>query len=500
MSKSRSVAPDGQPTHSPKIRIHGIQTGSPVYNTLVDQFRGRLGAFHERHQQQVRLSGNSQYKAKVSWPGVQAMYHNNNGQETITVMIDPVYLEEARLPPVPGYWDFAVIDFHMPELNLTNASMLAVVRPVDVTTIRDDAVYPPQGVTNSSGWVVQDKSPVIAFAGDIGHDVTPFYTDDIVVTGQRLSLRVDLRVVHVEGGALTFDLYGQVDGYRDERLPKAGETVVASVWRAIAAPVGGTLADPYYHVQLGGLGASEVWVRSGTAAKVAAAFPSLPAGIEGKTSVELAAHGRFIDTATWEASIPGWLGGKDPNAWLGMFNNSLMSDGGDNSADWVVDYWAAGIPKTRTLAGHSWAGVGGPFLAPVPEPPPGGDGSTVSLSGFDRTELWCPVVFATPEAECIWSWKLFKGLIADAASRHRHDDDNPETGATGFLYYWQWESGEKYPVRWEMTEDDERITIPRQVTGENESPPISKFYGYTKIGTFTINPAVVGGGVAFEPA
>lgn len=504
MSKYQAPAPPGQPTHPAKILVRGPKPGSSEQRSLLSRYEPAIRHFHMKHQQQVKLSGNPQYKASQQWGDeVRATYENNNGQERLTIELSVAAVEREKEPverevkvTSPEYWDWAIIDFDMPSLNLTNASLLAVASGVDVTEISDEAEYPPQGVTVSGGWVVQEYPPIIAFAGDIGHGVIPYYVDDIVSTGQRLSLRVDLRGFHVDGGVLLFDLYGYVNAYREERLPEPGETVVSAILRGISGPTSsGARSDFFYSLDPPSgetLGGVEIWVKLGTAADLAAA--GYPGAIEGKTTSEVRSHGKFMNSCTYSGGA--WLSGDDPNSWLAQFGSNVwdgtpyLNAAGDSndSTDWVITYWAPGVPKTKVLQMRD---------ADVPSPPSDG---TYLVGGFDRTELWCPIVYATPEAECSWSWRLFKGKPADAASRHRHDDNDPATGLAWELYYWQWEDSELYPDRWELTPVDEPITIPRKATAESEYPSIREHYGMTKIGTFSVNPALIGGGVAFTPA
>lgn len=207
MSKSRSAAPEGSPTHTPKIRIIGVQSASPRYAALVDQYRARLDAFHERHQQQVKLSGNNQYTAKVSWPGARAIYQNNNGQETVTMIVDPVEEGGEQQSPVETAWDFALIDFFFAGIGDKAPVRLAAFMAHPQTTAQKamtgDTRMPVQGVS-ALDWNGSEK-PILEF-GDFTVVDAPIVATLDDTNDMTRSLRVDLRRFPFQ--EIEIDLYG----------------------------------------------------------------------------------------------------------------------------------------------------------------------------------------------------------------------------------------------------------------------------------------------------
>jgi hypothetical protein len=140
VSKSESIASEGQPTHVPAVRVRGIQTGSAEYNEIVDTYRKQLNAFHMKQQQQVQLSGQRQYKARLSLPGASMIYQNNEGQETITLEIAPVAQGNPKEAPlVDEYFSWALVEFEVPGIasRETSYDMLALL----TSTFKGQAVY-----------------------------------------------------------------------------------------------------------------------------------------------------------------------------------------------------------------------------------------------------------------------------------------------------------------------------------------------------------------------
>lgn len=149
MSKWQAPAPAGEPTHSSKIRIKGVDAGSPEYTVLLNMLYGQIGQFQQSQQQQVNLSGQHQYKTTLSLPDAQITYQNNNGQETLWVEVSPQLIEQARREPekVPRYppiyeyelggYIFFEIDHSIGDIDNTTGELIPSVPVTWVMSVND---------------------------------------------------------------------------------------------------------------------------------------------------------------------------------------------------------------------------------------------------------------------------------------------------------------------------------------------------------------------------
>jgi hypothetical protein len=214
VSKSQSVAPEGRPPHSVKIRVHGAE--GPAAQKVLDKLHGQIGQFLGKNQQQVKLSGLEQYAAKKAVPGGHLHYHNNQGQETLDVHVEHEEGEEEKKEEIVEYWQWAIVETTIPGMTLTSAEMAAIMHPKPNTKI---------GATWEENFVYDFEKPPLAYPGD----VLSFADQLQTLSGQSdqvSSLRVDLRPYP---GGVKFDLYGYIHPYTD---PDAHGDATASFLRA----------------------------------------------------------------------------------------------------------------------------------------------------------------------------------------------------------------------------------------------------------------------------
>jgi hypothetical protein len=215
VSKSESVAPEGRPTHTPKIRIRGVEPGSEQHNALVDRYRGQLGQFHRKNQTQVRLGKHEQYASTKRIPGARMRYNNNQGHETITLEVDTIGEvggEEVAAPE--NFWDYALIDmefasvvtvlgggiqsavvqiaaqYESPKTSEQKAMTDATQMPVRGLTAQD-WFNPPHPMIELGDWTVQD-APIVAV--------------EATTSTRTTSLRVELKNYH--GQVVRVGIYG----------------------------------------------------------------------------------------------------------------------------------------------------------------------------------------------------------------------------------------------------------------------------------------------------
>jgi hypothetical protein len=215
VSRYQSEAPDGQPTHTPKIRIHGVEVGSARHNAVVDAYSGTLKQFIGKHQQQVKLSGQRVYKASKKVPGARLTYHNNEGQETITMVVDTGGEEQEQEVAKDEYWQWAIVETTIPDMTLTSAEMSAFMNPAPKA--------PKIGVAWDDNLNYDDVKPPLAYPES---DIATLINTLSGQADQVSSLRVDLRPYP---GGVKFDLYGYIHPYTD---PDAHGDPVSSFLRA----------------------------------------------------------------------------------------------------------------------------------------------------------------------------------------------------------------------------------------------------------------------------
>jgi hypothetical protein len=177
-----------------------VATGSPQYNDIVDQYRGQLQQFQLSQQQQVRLSGQRYYKASLALPGAHMTYHNNNGQETITLTVEATSGGEEQKVESAEYWQWAIVEVTIPNImQLTTSVASAWMNP------------PPK---NKEGYAINKTLPIDTDKPPLSYPVDELGTfiDNVQDNDYHASLRVDLRPYP---GGVKFDLYGYIRRYQD---------------------------------------------------------------------------------------------------------------------------------------------------------------------------------------------------------------------------------------------------------------------------------------------
>jgi hypothetical protein len=202
VSKSQAPAPEGQPTHGTKIRVHGVSTDNAT-QLVLNKLQGTIKSFLGKNQQQVALSGNQQYAATMNVPGARLHYKNNQGIETLDVEVTSEEQAGGEEQESPEYWQWAIIETTIPDMTLTSAEMAAIMNPAPKA--------PLIGATWEDNYVFDFDKPPLAYPGDVlgGADQLQTLTGQ---TDQVSSLRVDLRPYP---GGVKFDLYGYIHSYID---------------------------------------------------------------------------------------------------------------------------------------------------------------------------------------------------------------------------------------------------------------------------------------------
>jgi hypothetical protein len=82
-----------------------VDPWTPEFNAVLDAHNGQIQQFIRAQHQRAQLSGLPQHKASSSRDGVTLSYHNNYGQDTLTVEVHPKRLEEIKSKIYPPLQD-----------------------------------------------------------------------------------------------------------------------------------------------------------------------------------------------------------------------------------------------------------------------------------------------------------------------------------------------------------------------------------------------------------
>lgn len=494
MSKSQSAAPEGSPTHTPKIRIRGIDHGSPKYNELVNEYRGRLGAFHEKHQQQAAISGNTQYKAKVNWPGARASYLNNNGQETITLVVDPTSDggEERVSRGTP--WEFALIDFVVPQSGhgrIHFAAFMAKPETQEQKVATADTYLPVQGVTRM--WYSEpEKDPILSLAVNSYERIAE--VEDPEWTA---SLRVDLR--RYPNTSISIDVHGYVEPSIEIGLPRPGAQMVGNDFMGVLARDGSGVTSPVTPGMLTSQPKTTVRIPSQYSGygweRLLLVWPNL-AGFAH-------AYGNHFQNVNWGVVFD-WVTTEEPHRWDAGEGTSPRDDPNAFAGAWppqttTFEDW--GYPAHPSYTGETTRlmtvfgnvvnyGQGGVPSSSVQTPPPDGT-NAVGITGWDYEAFFVPTWEYTSPAPC-----KVKAVCVKNGNPWTHVT---ERFTPQYLYSGRWEVAASYPERPRMKELDGDFSIPSADPPQwPQSESIPDRFGMPKVGTLKIDTRT--GSVAFEPA
>jgi hypothetical protein len=214
VSKSRSEAPEGRPTHTPVIRIRGVEPGTAKHNAIVDQYRGQLGQFHRKNQTQVRLGKLEQHASTKSLPNGRMRYANNQGQEIITLEVDTIGEGGEEVTAPESFWDYALIDMEFKSVVtvvgtgeqislLSLAAQYESPKTSEQKAMTDGTSMPVQGIT-AQDWF-DSPHPLIEL-GDWTVDDAPVIAQEADTDTRTTSLRVELKKYH--GQIVTVGIYG----------------------------------------------------------------------------------------------------------------------------------------------------------------------------------------------------------------------------------------------------------------------------------------------------
>jgi hypothetical protein len=207
VSKSKSVAPEGQPTHGVKIRVHGVE--GVAAERVLSKLQGTIGQFLRKNQTQVKLGEHAQYASRMAVPGGSIRYKNNNGLETVDVEVEGQEELEEKAEAGDAYWQWAIVEITIPDMTLTSAEMSAFMNPKPKA--------PLQGVAwdDNENYDAQVEGGAPLAYPDVFGDANGDWVQLQTLTGQTdqvSSLRVDLRPYP---GGVKFDLYGYIHSYTD---------------------------------------------------------------------------------------------------------------------------------------------------------------------------------------------------------------------------------------------------------------------------------------------
>lgn len=95
----------------PKVRIHGINSDSPLGQKILDALSGRIGQFHMAQAHNYSLAPQAVFRRRRVDPDVAMMYTNQFGQELIEVTVNPQIIESIEtVKDQPVLFDVMVVD------------------------------------------------------------------------------------------------------------------------------------------------------------------------------------------------------------------------------------------------------------------------------------------------------------------------------------------------------------------------------------------------------
>lgn len=470
-----------------KVNIRGQQEGTPGYNAVLDRHRGAIQQFLNAQQQQVLLSGNTQYTTRASFDGAYATYSNNNGQEylDIEVTVPPRKDEDNPNPTdVDEYWKWAIIELRVPGLTATNGQFSAFMNP------------PPKGTKGQIGvaWdqrTAFDYPPIIAYPVS---DVSNFI-EDLASNVQVSSLRVDMRPYP---GGVKIDLYAYIRSYIDryDPGPQQASPVVYAASRRSSYPAQSTFMDPPTNA-LSWYTPSDVtshtlqapYYQNMSQTNVMADWPELGTPTSGSIDSNYApdqfgvtANGYGGGDITWgTGTMPSNINGAALFAAAGgaftltrTYNGFAYKEVGKGA----VDYHYVGSPSVRVSNNGA-----GPSQA---------DGN-YGITFYDYVHYWVcyhPLVphYNTDPRDAPVSFAVMDDM-ADSYTGQYY---------SGAFYSSQWETAKKYPKRWTFKEFPQKAHILTYADPADTST--ANHFGHMKIGTITINPRKGKGGIKFVAA
>lgn len=505
MSRSAAPAPAGTPVHSTKVRIIGAEVGTDAYQAVLDQHHGVITQFLNAQHQRAQLSGLSQHKASIDTGQVTMMYHNNQGQDTLTVEVRTSGGEEKSEQSSGGYWKWAIVETVIPDIQgLTSFAMSAFMTP------------PPSngqfGVALDHVTPFDLDKPPLCYPVD-GADLGIFM-GDVQNNDGVSSLLVDLRPFP---GGVKFDLYGYINRYQDGTKSGPNTTAHYLAYRgknAITAYTGNLIAHDGIHSAgpwpaPGDLSTSEsnlqyrnVGTPHTTIANVELDWPETSAFTFQAVSSLPASFGSFTGAGGFTPQGPQyggmsvtWTPGNMPT--LSSFNVSGLIGAAGGLFSETTTFGADGlIKKVRGLgAMDSYANASTSFnpVALFGAGPTDSQGN-YGFDFFDYTLYWIgdhPQVanYVYPSRDCPVSFIVLDDR-PDALSNH--------FGSPLMENSYEWELSKKFPDRWKLKQLN-TVHIPAIDPPVGPST-IADHFNMIKLGTVIINPKKGKGGIKFIAA
>lgn len=491
MSKSQSVAPEGRPTHGVKIRVQGVNEGSAEHQRVLNQLQGHISQFLGKNQQQVALGGLEQHASRTKVPGASLRYKNNQGQETLDVVVEHKEGGEEKVESKEEYWSWAIVEMRVPNIQgLTTFVASAFMNP------------PPK---NKEGYAVNKTHPIDTDKPPLSYPIDELGTfiGDVQDNDGYASLRVDLRPYP---GGVKFDLYGYIRKYTTTGPGPNTSSAKKAARKAGSVSVGGStyvtgngVSGSWYSTgDIAGRTIGNVdWANTTTIANIQTDFPSL-VGATFNSSISPGTL-NFLYPATSLGSGPSYAGttfvwtpgsGNMPTA-ASLNVSALISAAGGLFTE-TTTFGADGIVKeVRGLGAMDFNGSGALNGAG----PTDADG-TWGISFFDYHLYWVgdhPTVTTNvfPDRTCPISFVVLDDGPDGMTNRYGSPlKDNS----------YRWEITKKYPARWPMKQFPNTAFMQAVDDSGFASPTKANHYSMIKLGTVIINPKKGKGGIKFIAA
>jgi hypothetical protein len=216
VSNSRPPA-DGQIIRPPvALRVSGAPGGPAQVGDLLGRYRGIIDNFYLNCSRDYDLRGVGQQGRQLHLPGIRLRYTNNQGQETLDVVIvrPPVPAPAPAQPELPTPWDWVLIEIFADRLLDAEMQATAHIRSPRQADIATNQLRPIKGFAlNFASPGTQDPDEHMLFAVPTAGVATPTITDPWSYRSFVVDLRParGLPAVEVDLNACLIAAYTQPD-------------------------------------------------------------------------------------------------------------------------------------------------------------------------------------------------------------------------------------------------------------------------------------------------
>lgn len=499
MSKSQSVAPEGRPSHGVKIRVHGVKEGSPAHQRVLDNLQGSIGQFLRKNQQQVALSGHEQYASRKKVPGASLRYKNNQGQETLDVVVEHEEGGEEKVEENPEYWQWAIVETTIPDMTKTGAELAAFMNP----KLKNKIGIAQDNVFNYDDYDL--KGAPLRYPGLDGPAIQMQ-----VIGGQSdqvSSLLVDMRPYP---GGVKFDLYGYIHSYIDPdnlgpivgstfRAARGANQIPSGSWTGTWHSTNGLLSGAYpSSADISGRTQTDVYYANTLPSLVNDDFPET-VGLPFNHTTMSTLNFLFAAYGAFGASGPAYTGieqtwtagsGNGPNA---ASVSGLMGAAGGLFTETTSHYAEGPVSKVRGIGAMDYYRSGGTVF-PLNGAGPDDSRGSYGIDFFDYTLYHTSdhsALTVYPDRHAPVKFSVFDGKEPDGFTRL-------DGVSGGFGSCRRWESqerglGKRWPFKQIAVANIKSIDAPIDTSIENH-------FGMVKLGTVIINPRKGKGGIKFIAA